>query len=206
VSARTSMRATAEGTADASTHVAPADTAEVADVGTEIRTNELLRHADADLLSSQRSTFPLYIDPEWDVAPKRWAYAASNNANNNDTSVARVGKDPESSRRYRSFFEFSTTGLKKKYIKSAYVHMELTLWGAASWFGRGGERRPRPRSAFGEHRSSLGSGAEQAAEDRSQRSDGQRPVCAVGESAWRWDAGWAHAIRPRGGTRGQARR
>jgi hypothetical protein len=40
--------------------------------------------------------------------------------------VARVGKDPESSRRYRSFFEFTTTGLKGKHIESAYVHMEIT--------------------------------------------------------------------------------
>jgi hypothetical protein len=112
---------------DTSTDMAPGDAARIADVDTEVdASGDLILHADQKLLSPDSATFPVFIDPDWDVARKRWAYATSNNTNNNRTSDARVGKDPEGSRTYRSFFEFSTTGLKDKHIESAYVHMELT--------------------------------------------------------------------------------
>ena len=103
----------------------PGDTAQVADVATAVNTaGDLVLTPDARMLS-ETATYPVYIDPEWSKGKTRWAYATNNNASNGDTSVARVGKDPTSSKIYRSFFEFPTTEIKNKHIESAYVQMEL---------------------------------------------------------------------------------
>jgi hypothetical protein len=110
---------------DSSTHVAPGGAANVESVRTTVVGRNLVLKPDAALLNAPASAFPLFIDPDWSTGKKRWAYATNNNGNNNDTSRARVGKDPEGSRTYRSFFEFNTTFLKAKHIESAYVQMEL---------------------------------------------------------------------------------
>jgi hypothetical protein len=108
-----------------STHEAPGSAANVAPIGTEVVGDELVLRPDPALLDAPVSAFPLFLDPAWSTGKKRWAYATNNNANNGDLSVARVGKDPEGSRTYRSFFEFTTSFLKKKHIESAYAQMEL---------------------------------------------------------------------------------
>ncbi|MET8148291.1 LamG domain-containing protein [Actinoplanes sp. NPDC049668] len=108
-----------------STHAAPGDAARVAKLGTEIdRTGDLVLRPDPRLLGSA-AKFPVFIDPEWSTAKSRWAYATNNNTNNTDTSVARVGEDPDSGKVYRSFFEFPTTKIKGKHIESAYVQMKV---------------------------------------------------------------------------------
>jgi len=103
----------------------PGETANTGVVAATVEGGDLVLRPDADMLGAPASAFPLYIDPMWSTGKKRWAYATDNNSNNTDTSVARVGKDPEGSRKYRSFFEFSTGFLKSRYIRSAYVQMEL---------------------------------------------------------------------------------
>ncbi|MEU4565005.1 LamG domain-containing protein [Actinoplanes sp. NPDC023936] len=108
-----------------STHEAPGDAAQIAPLETEIDgKGDLILRPDERLLGED-ATFPVFIDPPWDTAKKRWAYATNNNSNNTDTSVARVGADPESGKIYRSFFEFPTTAIAGKYVRSAYVQMKL---------------------------------------------------------------------------------
>jgi hypothetical protein len=110
---------------DPSSPSAPGDAARVAAVETEVTpTGDLVLKPDAGMLSGQ-ATFPLFIDPAWSTGKSRWAYATNNNSNNTDTSVARVGRDPNSSKVYRSFFEFATKKLAAKHIESAYVQMKI---------------------------------------------------------------------------------
>ncbi|MET0492968.1 MAG: LamG domain-containing protein [Actinoplanes sp.] len=108
-----------------SSAAAPGDVATTAPVATTVEGGDLVLRPDAAMLAAPEAAFPLYIDPAWSTGKKRWAYATNNNGNNTDVSVARVGKDPEGSRTYRSFFEFSTAFLKSKHIETAYVQMEL---------------------------------------------------------------------------------
>lgn len=111
---------------DVSSPSAPSETARVAPVGTAVDAHgDLTLIPDPALLASPSLTYPLYIDPAWDPAKTRWAYATSNNSNNTDTSVARVGADPDSGKKYRSFFEFKISTVAKSHIESAYVHMGL---------------------------------------------------------------------------------
>lgn len=115
----------ANGSAEAarSTQAEPGDAARGAGLGTTIDGNgDLVLRPDPTVLA--KATFPVFIDPEWSTAKSRWAYATHNNTNNADTSVARVGADPDG-RTYRSFFEFPTTAIKGKYVASAYVQMEV---------------------------------------------------------------------------------
>jgi hypothetical protein len=117
---------TASAAAGGSSVIAPSDAAKVAAVGTTVdRAGDLTLSPDPALLASASLTYPLYIDPAWDPARNRWAYATSNNSNNTDVSVARVGADPDSGKKYRSFFEFKISTVAKSHIESAYVQMGL---------------------------------------------------------------------------------
>nr|MDT0661118.1 LamG domain-containing protein [Micromonospora sp. DSM 115978] len=114
------------GTTSDSSPVGPGDAATIAPVATEVDAEgRLLLRPDPALLDSDTAVYPLYIDPAWDTGRRRWAYATSNNSNNTDTSVARVGANPDNGVRYRSYFEFLTTSLRSKHIRSAYVQMKL---------------------------------------------------------------------------------
>lgn len=104
-----------------STFAVPGDAARGAELGTTIDDNgDLVLRPDPALLT--KATFPVFIDPEWSTGRTRWAYATHNNTNNTDTSVARVGADPDG-RLYRSFVEFPTSAIKGKYVDNAYVQM-----------------------------------------------------------------------------------
>jgi Concanavalin A-like lectin/glucanases superfamily len=107
-----------------STVAEPGDLARVATVGTAVQGRDLVLTPDKAFLAA-KPTYPVYIDPAWDPGKNRWAYATSNNSNNTDTSVARMGADPESGKKYRSFFEFKISTVAKSHIESAYVHMGL---------------------------------------------------------------------------------
>ncbi|MBM2623801.1 LamG domain-containing protein [Actinoplanes sp. LDG1-06] len=109
---------------DVSTPAKPADAAQVADVRVTVdAAGDLVLEPDAGLLAD--ATFPLFIDPVWSTGKSRWAYSTNNNSNNTDTSVARVGRDPNSGIVYRSYFEFPTAPLKDRYIYDAYVQMKV---------------------------------------------------------------------------------
>jgi hypothetical protein len=116
--------ATTTSTGEPSTAAGPADTARSAELATTVTgSGDLVLKPDATLMST--GTFPVFIDPAWSTGKSRWAYATNNNSTNSDISRARVGKDPEGGRVYRSFFEFPTTGLKGKYVYDAYVQIKL---------------------------------------------------------------------------------
>ncbi|MEV4665243.1 LamG domain-containing protein [Micromonospora echinofusca] len=107
-----------------SSSAAPGDRAKTAAVGTELAGGDLVLRPDAKLLATA-AAFPVYIDPAWSTGKTKWAYATNNNTNNTDTTVARVGRDPDSGKLYRSFFDFPLTAMKGKHIESAYVQMKL---------------------------------------------------------------------------------
>jgi hypothetical protein len=124
--ARTGLRASAADTApEPSTPTEPGTTATVAPVATTIVDDHLVLRPDPALLAAPAAAFPLYVDPSWSTTRNKWAYSTNNNTNNGDTSVARVGKDPQGGRIYRSFFNFPTAFLNGKHVESAYVQMEL---------------------------------------------------------------------------------
>ncbi|WIM94616.1 LamG domain-containing protein [Actinoplanes oblitus] len=107
-----------------SSHAAPGDLAKTAVLGTELtRDGDLVLRPDAKLLGAD-AAFPVFIDPAWSTDDSRWAYGTNNNTNNTDTSVARVGKDPDG-RTYRSFFEFPLKGIAGTYVHDAYVQMKV---------------------------------------------------------------------------------
>ncbi|MET8524237.1 LamG domain-containing protein [Micromonospora sp. NPDC005172] len=107
-----------------STAAAPGDVARTAAVDVEVDGGDLVLRPDAGLLSTA-TAYPVFIDPAWSTGKTRWAYATNNNSNNTDTSVARVGRDPDSGKLYRSYFDFPLTSMKGKHIESAYVQMKL---------------------------------------------------------------------------------
>lgn len=115
--------------ADESTAAASGDGANTAQVQTAITSDGDLRLTpDVSLFSADPNDYPLFVDPPWSVPKSTWAYAASN-GETNDTTYARVGKNPDGGALYRSFFVFPTTdgtvSLAGKYIQSAYVQMKL---------------------------------------------------------------------------------
>lgn len=121
----TARRAGASAPVEGSDHVGPGDGARTALLATEVTAEgDLVLRADTALLGAD-VRYPVFVDPEWSVGRSRWAYATNNNSNNTDVSRARVGRDPNSGKLYRSFFEFPTSAIKGKHVESAYVQMEL---------------------------------------------------------------------------------
>ncbi|WP_091611930.1 LamG domain-containing protein [Micromonospora mirobrigensis] len=112
------------GSPSRSSAVAPGDVARTAAVGVEVAGGDLVLRPDAKLLAGA-TAFPVFIDPAWSTGKTRWAYATNDNSNNSDLSVARVGRDPDSGKIYRSYFDFPVGALKSKHIQSAYVQMKL---------------------------------------------------------------------------------
>ncbi|MFI5838759.1 LamG-like jellyroll fold domain-containing protein [Catenuloplanes sp. NPDC051500] len=110
---------------DSSTPASPGVAANSAAVATEVTAQGDLRLVpDAGLLASPEQHFPLFIDPAWDRKPAKWAYATENNADNPHTN-ARVGWNPGSGKKHRSFFKFPTPDLAGTYIHSARVQMKV---------------------------------------------------------------------------------
>jgi hypothetical protein len=119
----------ASGRASRSTAAAAGDAARVAPVAVDVSGSDLVLRPDAALLTGPGAVYPVFVDPAWSVFKYKWAYATNTGNANNDHTVARVGKDPNSSNVYRSFFQFSMTAnnvaLKYKHIESARVEMHL---------------------------------------------------------------------------------
>ncbi|HWS36756.1 MAG TPA: LamG-like jellyroll fold domain-containing protein, partial [Actinoplanes sp.] len=124
-----SLRGVTGPGADGSTTVSAGQGANTGPVAVAVSGSELVLRPDEKLLDPGHVTFPVYIDPAWSVYKNKWAYATNNNSNNTDTSVARVGHNPDTGALYRSFFQFPTTAngvsLKAKHIESARFEMTL---------------------------------------------------------------------------------
>jgi hypothetical protein len=79
---------------------------------------------DATMLSAAKTTFPVYLDPDFPGHLNRWSYADTSGSDRND-GVARVGLNPDGSGTFRSFFEFSTGGITGKHVLSAVFRSTL---------------------------------------------------------------------------------
>ncbi|MFY1598886.1 LamG-like jellyroll fold domain-containing protein [Micromonospora sp. WMMD737] len=83
---------------------------------------------DAALMADPGLTYPIYIDPEFEKLRTKWAYSTSN-GENNDTTVARVGRQPYpeggNGERYRSYYDFNVSGLKGKQILGGTIRVTL---------------------------------------------------------------------------------
>ncbi|MEU5784057.1 LamG domain-containing protein [Micromonospora lupini] len=183
-SAESSADATsAGGSSDLSSAAAPGDAARVAAVQVEVAGGDLLLRPDAALLSTAGATFPVYIDPAWSTGKSRWAYSTNNNSNNTDTSVARVGRDPDSGKLYRSYFDFPLTSIRGKHIESAYVQMKLDhSWSCGNtptYLYHSGGIASTPRTNWAPKLIGLKSSASSHANEGSGCSDSPQPDMTV---------------------------
>ncbi|WP_433391979.1 LamG domain-containing protein [Micromonospora sp. KLBMP9576] len=165
-----------------SSSAAPGDAAKTAPVGVEVAGGDLVLRPDARLLAAD-AAFPVYIDPAWSTGKSRWAYATNNNSNNTDTSVARVGRDPDSGKLYRSYFDFPLTAMRGKHIESAYVQMKLDhSWSCdntPTYMYHSGGIASTPRTGWSPKLNSLKSSANSHANEGSGCSDSPQPDMTV---------------------------
>jgi hypothetical protein len=80
---------------------------------------------DTTLLSDPATQFPVVIDPSTTVGKVRWGYANSGNENRDD-GIVRVGRNPDGSGNYRSYFAFNLTWLAGKQVRGAKFHTVMT--------------------------------------------------------------------------------
>ncbi|MFI2652644.1 LamG-like jellyroll fold domain-containing protein [Micromonospora fulviviridis] len=102
----------------------PGELASSAQVGVAVSGDDLVLTPDAQMLSAPASAFPLFIDPAFNRGRSQWAYATSN-GENNDTTTARVGLNPETGARYRSYFSFNTSAISDTTVLTAEIQMKL---------------------------------------------------------------------------------
>ncbi|MET8527945.1 LamG domain-containing protein [Micromonospora sp. NPDC005172] len=171
------------GSSEPSSSAAPGDRARIAPVGVEVADGDLVLRPDVALLAPAGATFPVYIDPAWSTGKSRWAYSTNNNSNNTDTSVARVGRDPDSGKLYRSYFDFPLTTVRGKHIESAYVQMKLDhSWSCGNtptYLYHSGVIASTPRTNWAPKLIGLKSSASSHANEGSGCSDSPQPDMTV---------------------------
>ncbi len=101
-----------------STATTAGETARRASPPMRVEGGDLIIEPDRGLLVGPDVAYPLYIDPSYAKGLKRWAFANSANENN-DTTVVRVGKSPDSGAIYRSYATFDVSSLRGKRIFNA---------------------------------------------------------------------------------------
>ncbi|TYB97407.1 LamG domain-containing protein [Micromonospora sp. WP24] len=180
--ARSAAPADGGGRPSESSATAPGDVARTSQVGVDVAGGDLVLRPDTALLSKD-AAYPVFIDPAWSTGKSRWAYATNNNSNNTDTSVARVGRDPDSGKLYRSYFDFPLTSMKGKHIESAYVQMKLDhSWSCGNtptYMYHSGGIASTPRTAWAPKLNSLKSSANSHANEGSGCSDSPQPDMTV---------------------------
>ncbi|MEU8111986.1 LamG-like jellyroll fold domain-containing protein [Micromonospora sp. NPDC048947] len=108
------------------------DRARKAELSTEVRNSDLVIRPDLTLLRGKDTAYPVAIDPWTTINKALWGYAGSTNATRDD-GVARVGKNPDGSGNFRSFFRFNLSSLAGKTIRSAKFLTEMThSWSCGS--------------------------------------------------------------------------
>lgn len=108
------------------------DRARKSELTTEVRDGNLVIRPDLALLRGKDTTYPVAIDPWTTIGKSIWGYTGTENATRDD-GVARVGKNPDGSGNYRSFFRFNLTSLSGKTIRSAKFLTEMThSWSCTS--------------------------------------------------------------------------
>ncbi|MBF9127996.1 LamG domain-containing protein [Plantactinospora sp. S1510] len=122
----TSRAAGALGAATESSPTGPGDAALTAPVDVDVtHDGGLVLRPDEDMLTGERAVFPVFVDPPWSTGKSRWSYATHNNSSNGDIAVARVGLNPDTGVRYRSYFDFPLSAIGGKHIRTAHVYMKL---------------------------------------------------------------------------------
>ncbi len=125
------MTAGIPGSAARSTAGRAGERARVAAVPSRLAGDRFVLEPDAGSLA--RGPFPVYVDPAWVApGPSRWAYSNSGNENN-ETSVARVGRSPDSGRTYRSYFEFPTSSGGRTLLGSRIISATFSIVLYHSW-------------------------------------------------------------------------
>ncbi|MGI5522562.1 LamG domain-containing protein [Micromonospora sp. CA-259024] len=166
-----------------SSAAAPGDAARIAAVVVEVADGDLFLRPDTTLLAPGNAIFPVYIDPAWSTGKSRWAYSTNNNSNNTDTSVARVGRDPDSGKLYRSYFDFPLTTVRGKHIESAYVQMKVDhSWSCGNtptYLYHSGGIASTPRTNWAPKLIGLKSSASSHANEGSGCSDSPQPDMTV---------------------------
>ncbi|MGW3784519.1 LamG domain-containing protein [Micromonospora chokoriensis] len=108
------------------------DRARKAELPTEVRDSDLVIRPDLTLLRGKDTAYPVAIDPWTTINKALWGYAGSTNATRDD-GVARVGRNPDGSGNFRSFFRFNLSSLSGKTIRSAKFLTEMThSWSCGS--------------------------------------------------------------------------
>ncbi|WP_169454479.1 LamG-like jellyroll fold domain-containing protein [Catelliglobosispora koreensis] len=106
-----------------STAAEPGPAAHVRQIAVAAQGDELTVTPDAELLKT--GVLPLFIDPPLDRNKMGWAYANNTNSNWTPGEHARVGRNPDDGKLFRSFFEFSMSGIQGVQITYAAVGINL---------------------------------------------------------------------------------
>jgi Concanavalin A-like lectin/glucanases superfamily len=101
-----------------STVTTAGETARKATPPMRVEGGDLVIEPDQKVLTAPDVAYPVYIDPSYAKGIKRWAFANSTNENN-DSTVVRVGKSPDSAALYRSYATFDVSSLRGKRIFNA---------------------------------------------------------------------------------------
>ncbi|MCZ7423705.1 LamG domain-containing protein [Verrucosispora sp. WMMA2121] len=101
------------------------DGARKAELPTEVHGSDLLVRPDLELLRGSDTTYPVVIDPWTTINRLRWGYSGTQDATRSD-GVARVGRNPDGSGTYRSYFAFNLSGLSGKTVRSVKFLTEMT--------------------------------------------------------------------------------
>ncbi len=101
----------------------PSELAKTRPVGTVVKGSKLSVIPDAQLLKT--GVLPLYIDPVWQPMASTWVYANNANASWTPGEHARVGRNPDDGKIFRSFFTFPVTSLSGQSIQTAAMRITL---------------------------------------------------------------------------------
>ncbi len=118
--------------ADSSTAAAAGDRARRAVPRTRVEGTDLVIEPDVALLQDPAARFPIYVDPSYARGYRAWGYTNSANENN-DLTVARVGRSPDSGAIYRSAFRFDMSQVRHTRILDARLQTTLVhSWSCAA--------------------------------------------------------------------------
>ncbi|GIJ54117.1 hypothetical protein Vau01_016330 [Virgisporangium aurantiacum] len=99
---------------------------------TRVEGADLVIEPDLAMLTDPSARFPIFIDPSYAKGYRAWGYTNSANENN-DQTVARVGRSPDSGAVYRSAFRFDVNQLRHTRILDAKLQTTLThSWSCAA--------------------------------------------------------------------------
>ncbi|MEN3307834.1 MAG: hypothetical protein V7603_4036 [Micromonosporaceae bacterium] len=104
----------ARGGADATQ---PGEGARRAVAAMSFEAGALVLRPDQALLTGAGVQYPVYVDPSYAKADKRWAFANTSNESNN--GEVRVGRRPDTGAVYRSYFTYDVSALRGKRIFDA---------------------------------------------------------------------------------------